>query len=171
MFFTTPQALCYLCHGDMERVVKGSKFQHQPVGDGECASCHNPHGALFKDLLRNFYPEEFYVPYRQDNYALCLECHSPNTLEYQRTSEATDFRNGDRNLHFIHVNKNDKGRVCKTCHGVHGANQKRLILPKVPDFGRWQIPIEFTPTSTGGTCVVGCHKPKSYDRLRPVNNL
>jgi hypothetical protein len=23
-------------------------------------------------------------------------------------------------------------------------------------------------TENGGTCVVGCHKPKSYDRFRPV---
>ncbi|MDK2793350.1 MAG: hypothetical protein PWQ25_2213, partial [Deferribacteres bacterium] len=32
----------------------------------------------------------------------------------------------------------------------------------------WELPINFTKTKTGGSCVVGCHKPKEYDRLNPV---
>jgi hypothetical protein len=32
----------------------------------------------------------------------------------------------------------------------------------------WSYPINFTEAENGGTCVVGCHKPKDYDRLNPV---
>jgi hypothetical protein len=30
------------------------------------------------------------------------------------------------------------------------------------------LPVNFTQTKNGGTCVVGCHKPKDYDRVNPV---
>jgi len=65
-------------------------------------------------------------------------------------------------------NKGDRGRSCKACHDPHKAEQPRLVMPEVPGFGTWSIPMFFTVTSNGGTCVVGCHKPKTYDRIEPV---
>jgi len=121
-------------------------------------------------LLKGTYPEGFYAPYRAESYGLCLTCHQRGAFEYERTSEATGFRNGDRNIHYVHVNKSHKGRVCRTCHNVHGADQDKLVQSKTEGFGRWDIPINLETTSTGGTCVVGCHKPKSYDRVHPVRN-
>ena len=34
----------------------------------------------------------------------------------------------------------------------------------------WMLPIKYTQTKNGGSCVVGCHKPKGYDRINPVTN-
>jgi hypothetical protein len=28
--------------------------------------------------------------------------------------------------------------------------------------------VNYTKTPTGGRCVVGCHKPKEYDRVNPI---
>ena len=127
-------------------------------------------GSDYPPLLKAAYPQEFYASYSAATYALCLTCHDRGAFEYARTSEATSFRNGSRNLHRVHVNKPDKGRVCKVCHGVHGADQPRLIMSKVPGFGQWDIPIKLTVTKSGGTCFVGCHKPKSYNRYKAVEN-
>jgi predicted CXXCH cytochrome family protein len=168
MFSGPAETMCFDCHDAMQATIAEARYQHEPVKAGECASCHNPHGSSNSRLLVASYPEEFYAPYRGENFALCYTCHEQSAMEYARTSEATGFRNGDRNLHFVHVNKADKGRVCKACHGVHGADQPRLIQSAIPGFGKWEIPITYTQTKTGGGCVVGCHKPKTYDRVRAV---
>ncbi len=163
--------ICFYCHGGVQRTIKNSRAQHEPVAQGRCWECHQPHGSEFKPLLKKFYPKDLYTPYEHENFALCFNCHDERAFLYERTSEATNFRNGDFNLHLLHVNKPRKGRVCKSCHGVHGADQNKLILSSVPGFGNWEIPINFQPTANGATCYVGCHKPKTYDRINPVRIL
>lgn len=163
--------ICFSCHSGIRGIIETSVSQHQPVAEGRCWDCHRTHDSEFRPLLRGYYPREFYVPYLEENFDLCFECHTNRgTFQYQRTSEATGFRNGDQNLHYLHVNKPVKGRVCRNCHGIHGADQKKLILSRVPGFGNWKIPVRFLPTPTGATCLAGCHKPKSYDRVHPVEN-
>jgi predicted CXXCH cytochrome family protein len=163
--------VCFACHSGILTTIETAKSQHKPVADGRCWDCHENHSAEFRPLLQGYYPREFYVPYEADNFSLCFDCHAElGKFEYQRTSEATGFRNGDANLHYLHVNKPVKGRVCRNCHGIHGADQLKLILSRVPGFGQWKIPVRFLPTETGATCLAGCHKPKSYDRVRPVEN-
>jgi len=75
------------------------------------------------------------------------------------TDEATGFRNGERNLHWVHVNKKTKGRTCRTCHEVHASKRPRLVAESVP-FGKrgWRLPLNFEKTETGGSCQPGCHR-------------
>lgn len=169
MFVVKADRLCYSCHDDKELEFAAYKSQHQPVANGTCWACHAPHGGDRPMLLKGNWPEKFYVPYSADAYSLCISCHGSKMFEYGRTSVETNFRNGDRNLHYLHVNK-EKGRVCNVCHGVHGTNQEDLILDKVPGFGRWQIPIKHTVTETGGACLAGCHQPMYYDRQQRIVN-
>jgi predicted CXXCH cytochrome family protein len=157
--------LCFGCHDP--DIVEGESV-HPPVAAGDCLGCHQPHGSRFPKLLKREFPEEFYLPYSPDNFALCFECHSREMVEDRRTDTLTGFRNGDRNLHYLHVNRLDKGRSCKVCHEPHASSQAKLIKVKVSGFGKWEIPIIYTRKATGGTCVVGCHKPRSYDRVRPA---
>ncbi len=168
MFLAPANRICFNCHQDMQQVVEASPYQHGPVEAGECWVCHNPHGSPYKPLLNSYYPEEFYTGFELGNYDLCFACHDLQAFVYDRTAELTGFRNGDRNLHHLHVNRPAKSRVCKSCHGVHGADQPKLIKSRIPGFGAWEIPIRFTQHDTGATCVVGCHKPKTYDRVKPV---
>lgn len=157
--------LCILCHDPS--MFKGAS-EHAPVAAGECNSCHATHGTQYPKLLKRYFPEEFYAPFDKGNFALCFGCHAPGLADDQRTGADTNFRNGMFNLHFLHVNRPDKGRSCKVCHDPHASSQQRLISSKVSGFGRWRIPIRYTKTEVGGTCVVGCHKPKTYDRNDPV---
>lgn len=160
--------ICYTCHEEMGQLVANSKYQHGPVKQNDCYACHDPHGSQYTKVLKKPFPPEFYMPYKTENYALCFDCHNKDIALNEFTTKLTDFRNGDRNLHFLHVNKDPKGRSCKACHQVHAGNQPKHIRDKVP-FGRnWFLPVNYTKIDTGGRCVVGCHKPKDYDRQNPI---
>lgn len=159
-------SLCFSCH---DAGVMSNKSVHGPVKKGNCLACHDPHGSPYRKHLRKDFPEAFYLPYSPANFALCFDCHNSEMILDRRTDSLTNFRDGDRNLHFLHVNKIDKGRSCKACHDPHAAEQPKLIKRKIPGFGKWEIPITYDQTATGGTCIVGCHKPKSYDRMKAVN--
>jgi predicted CXXCH cytochrome family protein len=165
MLHLSEKRFCVSCHDQIGRNVA---YGHGPVEAGECWVCHDPHASPYRPLLNSYYPEEFYTGFELGNYDLCFACHTTEAFIYDRTAELTGFRNGDANLHYLHVNRPDKSRVCKSCHGVHGADQPKLIQSRIPGFGAWKIPIRFTQHDTGATCVVGCHKPKTYDRLKPV---
>lgn len=162
--------VCFPCHGGIAQTIKKAKSQHSPVVDGVCWDCHTPHGSKLRPLLKGAYPKAFYTAYREERFELCFTCHDKNGIEYDLTSEATGFRNGTKNLHTVHVNRPTKGRVCKSCHSVHGGDQEKLIWRFTPEFGAWDIPLHFKKTETGGTCFVGCHNPKAYDRFRVIVN-
>ena len=160
--------LCMTCHNKADFT---GKSVHAPVAAGDCSACHAPHGSQYPHLLKLTVPDKLYQSFDKSNFALCFSCHSSTIADSERTDTETNFRNGMFNLHFLHVNKIPKGRSCKVCHDPHAAGQPRLISSKIPGFGRWRIPIRYTKTEIGGTCVVGCHKPKSYDRINPVDYL
>ena len=160
-----PQDLCFSCHEDMAEFITGNEHLHGPVKDGDCAACHNPHGSDNQRILRKYFPTEFYKPYEEENYALCFECHNRQIAVSEETTTLTDFRDKERNLHFLHVNKDVKGRSCRACHQVHASNQEKHVRPSVP-FGKvkWELPVTFTKTQDGGSCRVGCHARKEYSR-------
>jgi predicted CXXCH cytochrome family protein len=157
--------LCLSCHKEMRAELSGN-FKHGPVKMNQCQGCHNPHGAKHEKILKVKFPTKFYNEYQSGLYTLCFTCHESDIARDEKTLTLTNFRNGDRNLHFVHVNA-EKGRSCKACHAVHSSDQKRHIRKGVP-FGSWMLPIEFQATANGGGCTVGCHTPKSYDRIKPV---
>lgn len=159
--------LCIICH---DKNMFQGKSVHGPIIKGECTACHSTHGTQYPHLLRKNFSEEFYMPFNKENFDLCFGCHNNQLADDMRTDTQTNLRNGFFNIHYIHINKAEKGRSCKVCHDPHAASQPRLISDKIPGFGKWRIPIRFTKTDTGGTCVVGCHKPKSYDRINPAVN-
>lgn len=155
---------CLGCHAKL--IAKTSTNLHGPIREGKCGACHEVHGGGRRKLLVDDFPEDAYVPYTGTSFALCFTCHDRDLLRFPDTSFATGFRDGERNLHFLHVNDPKKGRSCRLCHDVHGARNEKLIADSVP-FGTWKLPIQFVKTETGGSCSPGCHKPYSYDRKTP----
>ncbi len=156
--------LCYECHDESEfaEAPEGGSV-HQPIILGGCASCHRPHASEHKGLLTESYTQDSYVPIGNwDAYTLCFECHDYALMEEPET-DSTQFRNGETNLHYLHVSKEKKGRNCRLCHEAHVSEQPRLIRTSVP-FGRWKMKLRFVPTETGGACGPSCHSAKQYDR-------
>lgn len=158
--------LCFMCH---DRKIAHGKSTHRPVRNGECVNCHAIHGSPYKKILKGEYPAELYRPFSPDAFPLCFTCHNPELASQTVTTDAiTKFKNGERNLHALHVNKPGKGRSCRMCHNPHAEVQDRLIYPKAGGFGTWEIPIKFEATETGGGCSVGCHRPYRYDRVKAI---
>lgn len=158
-------SLCFECH---DAGLAAGKSVHEPVAKGDCVLCHAPHGSAYRNILKADSPAELYRPFGADAFPLCFSCHNPELVTASDTEKATNFRNGTRNLHAVHVNKTVKGRACKICHNPHTSAQDHLINRKAPAFGSWQIPIRYSATATGGGCSVGCHKTFLYDRVKAV---
>ncbi len=167
LLLDTIDALCYNCHKD-KNVWKEKRFLHGPVGQGNCTACHNPHGSDNAFILRLPFPHKFYSEYEKGKYSLCFLCHKEALVTAEKTVTATKFRNGDINLHRLHVNQK-KGRTCRACHDVHASDQEGRIRNEFP-FGRMKIRLKYTQTKTGGSCLVGCHKERGYDRVNRTKN-
>ncbi len=156
--------LCLGCHTNI--ITPDMTVLHGPIAQGTCTACHNPHGSPYDKLLLKEFPTDYYTPYTDKEYELCFSCHNREMLHFPETSFATGFRDGNRNLHYLHVNKSVKGRNCIFCHNVHGSANQKLINKSVL-FGKWELPLNFVKTETGGKCSPGCHKPQTYDRKTP----
>lgn len=156
--------LCLTCHKNI--IKKNMTLLHGPINSGTCTPCHDPHGSQEAKLLIKSFSSDQYVPYSEKEYELCFTCHKRDLLRFPDTSFATGFRDGEKNLHFVHVNKKEKGRNCRLCHAIHGGPSPKLVAESAP-FGKWELPLKFIKTDTGGACSPGCHKPYNYDRVTP----
>ncbi len=166
--------VCLKCHdktvktekqefADIKKLLAANPYPHGPIQNRDCSACHNPHGSPYFRLLTNQYPQDFYAPFFVSNYDLCFRCHKAALATEERTTSATEFRDGDRNLHFVHVNRASHGRTCRSCHEEHASATPKLIGATVP-FGTWKLPVKFETTENGGSCAPGCHTVQKYDR-------
>jgi predicted CXXCH cytochrome family protein len=166
--------ICLKCHdkpvkgknqefADMKQLLAANPFPHGPIQNRDCAACHNAHGSPYYRLLTNQYSQNFYAPFFISNYDLCFRCHDAALATEEHSTKATEFRDGDRNLHFVHVNRESHGRTCRSCHEVHASATAEHIETTVP-FGTWKLPIKFEKTEKGGSCSPGCHEVQKYDR-------
>jgi predicted CXXCH cytochrome family protein len=177
---TTQPQTCLKCHDKPLKTTEGKSLtnmslllannpdKHGPIRDGQCTACHDPHAAKMHNLLSEEYPSTFYSPFSMDMYKLCFKCHEPALVTRMNGQGVTQFRDGGRNLHALHVNQ-EKGRTCRACHEVHASKRPAHVRESVP-FGSstWMLEINFEKGEQGGSCAPGCHAPKKYDRISPV---
>jgi predicted CXXCH cytochrome family protein len=175
-----PYDLCVGCHGadgvqddrgkeltNIQQLLDVNPVQHGPVAAKDCTACHQPHGGETFRLLVLDYPAKFYSPFEPANYELCFTCHDDRMVSTPETTTLTNFRDGERNLHFLHVNKPTRGRTCRACHEVHAAENVHIIRNGVPyGKGGWLLPINYEPQPNGGKCTKTCHPVGAYDRTK-----
>lgn len=179
---STSKDLCLSCHDqklktdedgymlpDMAKHLEKNPDWHGPILWGDCASCHNPHGSNNLRMLTKPFPTTFYDKFDEKHY-ICFECHEPEKIKDEITTTATNFRNGDKNMHFVHVDK-AKGRTCRACHDFHGSQEYPHHLRKKTQFGKINFPIRYIATENGGSCAPACHARRHYDRETPKVNL
>jgi predicted CXXCH cytochrome family protein len=162
--------LCAECHDVQEKAVAGNV--HSPVADGDCDACHDPHQSAQKPLLLQSYEQSRYAMYEAEKFALCFECHEKSGIE-DPADTSTAFRHGSTNLHYLHVagaeevnkygiKKKKAGMTCMGCHSTHGAPQAKLVRVNLECGATFCYTLNFRKFAGGGSCVVGCHKPKVY---------
>ncbi len=165
---------CLKCHdkpvkgakeefADMKKLLEANPYPHGPIQSRDCSTCHNPHSSSYSRLLTNQYAPGFYAPFFISNYSLCFRCHDAVLATEEHTTSTTEFRDGDRNLHYVHVSKASHGRTCRSCHEVHASSGQKHIAKTVP-FGNWELPVQYEKTEDGGTCTPGCHTVQKYSR-------
>lgn len=172
------QELCLSCHDkelttemgtlkDLKAFLAANKGGQGPLKDKPCSTCHNPHGSDYWRLLVKYYSSNFYASYSDSKYALCFSCHEKTVFTKRHTQKLTQFRDGERNLHYVHVNKMTKGRSCRACHETcsvcESTGQPKHIKETV-GFSYWSLPMNFIPSKNGGSCAPGCHGEKMYSR-------
>jgi predicted CXXCH cytochrome family protein len=165
---------CLTCHdlpiraGDrtLENVairMRNARYIHGAMREGSCASCHTPHGSTQPSLLRAGYPEGNYESFQPERYALCWQCHDAALATSVGGAGVTRFRNGEANLHRVHVVQLKRGRACHLCHEAH-ASDRPYLMRSLVTFGRWSAPIVYESTPEGGSCQTPCHESKTYRR-------
>jgi predicted CXXCH cytochrome family protein len=181
LLLTEPMDLCLSCHdkelpsGDgkilnIAALLRENPRHHGPIAQKNCTGCHDVHGSAIFRMLVDEYPEGFYAPFDEKRFTLCFECHEADLVRDERTTTLTNFRNGDWNMHYLHVHRARKGRTCRACHNAHASKRPRHVAETVP-FGEWALPINFEQTASGGTCLPGCHRAYGYDRDSAVENV
>ncbi len=172
----TQPKLCLTCHNkdmndhhgqplqNMQELLSTNANHHGPIREGLCTACHDPHSGDHFRLLVEEYPQDFYAPFDIEQYKLCFRCHIPDLVQSPKGTGLTEFRNGEQNLHWVHVNQ-EKGRTCRACHEVHASSRPAHIRESVP-FGSsgWMLEINFAQSDVGGSCAPACHSAKTYDR-------
>jgi len=165
--------LCLDCHSqtieteertlaDIGTMVKPGNYVHGVIEMDGCGTCHFPHSSDQPFLLNSAFPEGQYAEATPENFDLCFTCHDAELMQAEVTSYATNFRNGEQNLHYLHI-QGEKGRNCNLCHNVHGSANEHLIADRVW-FGNWEMPVGFTILENGGSCLTGCHAEEKYIR-------
>lgn len=173
----TQPKLCLDCHNrpmktdetgavlaNMASLLEHNPDHHGPIREGSCTACHSAHSADRFRLLIDDYPPDFYAPFKVETFSLCFKCHIPDLVLKDQGRGLTQFRDGDTNLHWLHVNQ-EKGRTCRACHEVHASRRPAHVREAVP-FGSagWMLEINFEQTSDGGVCTPACHQTKTYER-------
>jgi predicted CXXCH cytochrome family protein len=166
--------LCLKCHDkpivyknlkivNIKELLKENNYIHSAIDSG-CTVCHSPHESDNTYRFKKHFPGgESYLHATKDSFALCFSCHDSKLFEDAFSKSATNFRIGDENLHYLHVNR-EKSRNCNRCHNVHGSKNPFHINETVR-FGNWDMPINYKKTENGGSCFPGCHVRRSYDRF------
>ncbi|MCB2219979.1 MAG: OmpA family protein [Bacteroidetes bacterium] len=174
-----PTELCLSCHNksittstrklsNIRQKLDEDHFVHGAIEFDGCAGCHTAHFSEFPSLLTDAYPEGNYTEGKSERFALCFNCHDQEIIEVEKSTSISNFRNGEINLHFLHIH-GVKARSCGTCHDMHGSAYDHLIAEEVV-FGNWNMPVIFKVNINGGSCFTGCHNEKKYDRVNAVNN-
>lgn len=151
--------------------LKENPNWHKPIRepngkDGGCNACHEPHGSDNFSILKKSFTKNFYANVENKDF-FCFKCHKESKISEQYTTndEITKFRDGDVNLHQLHVNDR-KGRACRACHDEHASKYKHLIR-EYTDFNGIKFPLRFVDAPNGGSCAPACHKKFDYDRVNP----
>ena len=128
--FPDLKAQCLACHDSVAETLVDGKQVHKPADAGVCESCHDPHGNREEVFLlppdrkgegtaRGLWLSRGLNPQ-------CVSCHGIDPFGGKDASE-TQFRDGARNLHWLHLRVVEREIECVQCHEPHAGGQGKLM--------------------------------------------
>lgn len=108
--------LCFECHAEKEKQLKGFKFIHGPVAGGMCEICHDSHGSDN--------PAQLHKPINK----LCLSCHEQVATGVHVTALSSGV--GHPLDGKTDPSERGKGRdlSCVSCHDPHGGKARYYFV-------------------------------------------
>lgn len=152
--YDSKQPVCFNCHDEAEFEDTQS---HEPVMEGECLACHDPHGSEHGTLLSTALPE------------LCTGCHDPERFE-GRTQH--DPASDGQCLKCHHPHGSERGALlkaplidlCFECHSRELKDAQGVVLPSTKKLLNDKQMHLHKPFAEGNCNA--CHMPHSADRYR-----
>ncbi|MEJ2202069.1 MAG: cytochrome c3 family protein, partial [Desulfuromonadaceae bacterium] len=115
--------LCFRCHGALGKSLEGLQAPHQPVQEGKCDACHEPHNAPAAALLKVAADE------------ICFGCHDRRTFAYKNVHQPVT--QGCKTCHQTHgsnfpallaqPHQPVADGECFSCHGPHASDYPGLV--------------------------------------------
>lgn len=107
------EPVCLSCHEKFKSRFFSEKYRHEPVDDGRCTKCHNPHGNNDKKFLR------------YEVWTLCTTCHADKK---NQPHVVTTF---SKKAHPTRGKKDPtdptKELTCVSCHNPHVSNNGFML--------------------------------------------
>ncbi len=183
--------LCESCHKKREWLGNGAggRVIHEPVRQGQCLKCHDPHKSEVKGLVHGKLadrcfachkdlPKKFegstHSPYAKGR---CIVCHLPHVADnYQMLRTSPDklcLKCHQRKA----LNKAHKGypveiKDCLSCHNPHGSKRKYLIRNFLHEpFKKNNCKVCHSGGQPGTEVCLKCHKDISKKVLTLHNHF
>lgn len=183
------KGLCIECHTQKVEGFTKKAAVHQPVVEGKCTSCHNPHASKHAGLLSNigtnlcyschdqqkgFTGAIVHKPVLEGNCLSCHDAHSSDRKGLLRKTEAEgcfSCHAKEDLLNKQNVHTEVKNGRCTVCHNPHSSDSEGLLIKDKkslcigchPGTGE-----AFTKAhmgyKVGGTDCLSCHSPHNSDR-------
>ncbi|HEY3307060.1 MAG TPA: cytochrome c3 family protein [Desulfuromonadaceae bacterium] len=97
--------LCGECHADTLKRLSGNISKHEPVIEGRCTDCHDPHSSNFMFMTK-----------KSADFDLCAGCHDWGQHSTHPIGEKVrDPRNKNLSV------------GCESCHRAHGTQFKKML--------------------------------------------
>jgi len=141
---TGEKNICVMCH---DNKWKG-KYIHEPVADGDCTGCHNPHGGPNRFFIQSKKESDTCFQCHENNKTVkkflhgpvsageCTSCHTPHASNYKFQLK----KNTDEICYNCHTDKKiwqkypvkhmPFVRGCTKCHDAHNSDVKMQLKAK-----------------------------------------
>lgn len=175
--------LCDFCHINMTGTE--GPVVHEPVATGDCLSCHNPHGAKDRKLMRRDSAAALCADCHEDAEGAhvhdpvaqgdCLSCHAPHTAQHaallpmprRELCLSCHEAVGSELMTSAHIHDPVQGD-CMDCHDAHASETPGVLLAPAAELCAscheptaalaHAAPRGHSPVFEGRACL-NCHLP------------
>ena len=183
------RGICLECHSKEAEELTNKAAVHQPVKDGKCTWCHNPHASKHAGLLsytgsdlcynchdqkKGFMGKVVHKPVEEGNCLSCHDAHSSDTkglLKKAGGEGCFSCHPKESIINKKNVHPEVKNGRCVVCHNPHSSDREGLLIKDKKSLcaechpGTGEV---FTKAHLGykvsGTDCLGCHSPHSSDK-------